>query len=379
MIDPANLLASIKRQGINYFIGVPDSLLKDFCAHVSDNVEPDRHVICANEGNAIGLASGWYVGSGEPALVYMQDSGIGNSVNPLLSLADPEVYSIPMLLIVGWRGAPGSKDEPQHMKQGRVMPALLEAMEIPYFVLDGTMDDSDGLVSEACDTMRSRMAPVVVLVKPKTFSHFESIAGSSIGFPMSREDAVKVIVDHIGREDLIVSTTGKTSRELYEYRKSGGDSRCRDFLTVGSMGHASSIAMGLSVAQAGRRVICLDGDGSAIMHMGSMAIIGQKAPRNLVHVVLNNGAHESVGGQPTVGFGIDFVRIAESCGYRTAVCVSDPAGVARAVEDACNADGPSFIEVKVSKMARSDLVRPKESPLENRESFMTICGTARRR
>ena len=379
MIESAELLAACRQQGIEYFVGVPDSLLKDFCEHLSDNVEEGRHIICANEGNAIGLAAGWYLGSGRPALVYMQNSGFGNSINPLLSLADSEVYGIPMLLIVGWRGAPESKDEPQHVKQGRVMSALLRAIEIPHFILDAAADNASKVIVEACDAMRNRMTPVVILVKPGTFTPVKSNKKRVTGLSLSREDAIKMIVDTLDANDLIVSTTGKASRELYEYRRSRGDGGCQDFMTVGSMGHASSIAMGLSSALGDRRVICLDGDGSLLMHMGSMAIIGQKGPANLVHIVLNNGAHESVGGQPTVGLEADFVGVAESCGYKRAVSVTDAEGVRKAIEDIQNVSGPSLIEVRVNLDSRSDLLRPKESPVESRKAFMKGCSSSERR
>jgi len=379
VIDPTRLLTILRGQGIGYFVGVPDSLLKDFCECVSQNIEGDKHVISANEGNAIGLAAGWFLGTGEPALVYMQNSGIGNSVNPLMSLADPEVYGLPMLLMVGWRGAPGWKDEPQHVKQGRIMPKLLEALEIPYFILDGTVVDVDGLMAKALDVMRLRMTPVVVLVKPDTFAKYASVAHQTENYPLSREEALRIIVDCLDPSDLVVSTTGKISRELYEYRKSQSTSGCMDFLTVGSMGHASSIAMGLSSALAERRVICLDGDGAILMHMGSMAVIGQKASTNLIHIVLNNGAHDSVGGQPTVGFGVNFVRIAEACGYRIAVSASEAGDVLKAMKDIRESDGPCFLEVRVNKGARGDLGRPKSTAVENREAFMKACESRKRR
>lgn len=373
MIDPLRLLTILKGHGIEYFVGVPDSLLKNFCECINGNVDGNRHVICANEGNAIGLAAGWYLGTGRPALVYMQNSGIGNSINPLMSLADPEVYGLPMLLVVGWRGAPGSRDEPQHLKQGRIMQRLLDALEIPYFVLDDTVIDLDGLMCRAVEVMHLRMTPVAVLVQPNTFKscgHFPRQAGE---YPMSREEAIRLIVDSLGPGDLVVSTTGKISRELYEYRKAKPDQGCSDFLTVGSMGHASSIAMGLSSALDGRRVICLDGDGSVIMHMGSMAIIGQKASSNLIHVVLNNGAHDSVGGQPTVGFGIDLVGIAESCGYRRTALACEAEDVSTAMKDMRQAGGPCFLEVRVNRGSRENLGRPESTTSENREAFMRTC------
>lgn len=374
MLAPAEVHGLIRRQGVEFFTGVPDSLLADFCAYVTDHEAADAHVITANEGNAVALAAGHYLGSGRPALVYMQNSGLGNAVNPLLSLADEEVYSIPMLLMIGWRGEPGVKDEPQHVKQGRVMVPMLDAMEIPGFELHDGMDDVAGVVARACAMMRERSGPVALLVRKGAFEGYKLQNTVRTGFPMDREGAVKCIVDLLGEGDVVVATTGKTSRELYEYRDTRGDGHGNDFLTVGAMGHTASIAMGVSRAQPGRRVVCIDGDGSVLMHMGSLAVIGQAGPSNLVHVVINNGAHDSVGGQPTVGFEIDLVTVAGACGYTQARSVSTPADAAAALSEFLEARGPVLLEIRVNKGARADLGRPASSPIENRQAFMERLG-----
>lgn len=363
----------LRKQGLRFFTGVPDSLLKDFCAYVTDHVSPADHVIAANEGNAVALAVGHFLGTGEPALVYMQNSGIGNAVNPLLSLADPEVYSIPMLLVIGWRGEPGVKDEPQHVKQGRVMTDLLDAMEIPWQVLDASTPDPAALVAAACTPMRERMGPAALLVREGTFERYTLRGDRPNEFPMTREDAVKAIADALCADDLVVSTTGKTSRELFEHRKATGVPG-NDFLTVGGMGHTASIAMGLARSQPARRVVCLDGDGSAIMHMGALAVIGNSALENLLHVVINNGSHESVGGQPTVGYDIDFPKIARACGYRHAASVSTLDELIAGVAELRQASGPALLEVKVRIGSRADLGRPTSTPLENRDALMKRLG-----
>ena len=364
----------IRKQGVNFFAGVPDSLLADFCAYVTDHMDDDAHVITANEGNAIALAAGHYLGTGEPALVYMQNSGLGNAVNPLLSLADEEVYSIPMLLMIGWRGEPGVKDEPQHVKQGRVMVPMLDAMEVPWFELHAGMDDVEGVIKRACALMRERSGPVALLVRKGAFEKYKLQKTVRTSFPMNREGAVKCIVDLLGKDDVVISTTGKTSRELYEYRAARGDGHGNDFLTVGAMGHTSSIAMGVARGQPDRRVVCLDGDGSVLMHMGALAIVGQSGLDNFVHVVVNNGAHDSVGGQPTTGFDIDLVASAKACGYRQAFSVTT-ADEAKAVFSGFTRNaGPVLLEIRVNKGARDDLGRPKSSPVENRDALMKRLG-----
>ncbi len=374
MHHPDGIFAFIRGQGIRFFTGVPDSLLKDFCAYVTDNMADEEHVITANEGNAVALAAGHYLGTGSPALVYMQNSGIGNAVNPLLSLADPEVYSVPMLLMIGWRGEPGVKDEPQHVKQGRVMTELMDAMEIPWFELSAETRDPGKLIAEACRLMREKSMPVALLVRKGTFEKYKLKKDVVTDYPMNREGAVKCVIDLLGEDDVVVSTTGKTSREVYEYRAERGDGHGNDFLTVGAMGHTASIAMGVARGQPGRKVICLDGDGSVLMHMGALAIIGQSVLPNLMHVVVNNGAHDSVGGQPTVGFETSLPKIAEACGYREVVSVTTADEVKAEMARLREVEGPVMLEIRTNKGARDDLGRPKTTPVENRDAFMARLG-----
>ncbi|MFP4197910.1 MAG: phosphonopyruvate decarboxylase [Methanomassiliicoccales archaeon] len=357
--------------GIDFFTGVPDSLLKDLCAYITDNAAPGRHVIAANEGNAIAMGTGWYLGTGRPALVYMQNSGIGNAVNPLTSLADREVYGIPMLLLIGWRGEPGRRDEPQHMKKGRITPDVLEALEIPWYSLGGDSDYRE-IVGEALEAMERGPGPVAILVRKGAFEKYELRDEIEEFIEMDREEAIRRVVSALGPEDIIVSTTGKTSRELYELREERGEGHGRDFLTVGSMGHASSIAAGLARSRPEREVICLDGDGSTLMHMGSMAIIGNGGLDNLLHVVINNASHDSVGGQPTVGFQVDFPTIAKACGYREALRVEGDE-IEGAVSRLRGA-GPAFLEIRVRKGAREDLGRPRSSPSEIKRELMRGLG-----
>lgn len=373
MLDCSAVYALVHEQGLRFFTGVPDSLLKDFCAYVTDHVPETDHVIAANEGNAVALAMGHFLGTGEAALVYMQNSGIGNAVNPLLSLADPEVYSIPMLLVIGWRGEPGVKDEPQHVKQGRRMTELLDALEVPWFLLPATIDDAGSAIAEAGRTMRERAGPVALLVRADTFGRYDLKRDVVTDFPMNREDAVKCVAGRLQAEDVIVATTGKASRELYEYREAQG-APGKDFLTVGGMGHTASIAMGIARVRPERLVVCLDGDGSVIMHMGALGVIANSAPANLLHVVINNGAHDSVGGQPTVGYDIDLPGIARACGYREAVSVSEPREVEEQLDRLRSQSGPALLEIKVNKGARADLGRPKSTPLQNREALMSQLG-----
>ncbi len=369
MINTSKFYTGLTSRGISFFTGVPDSLLKDICAYISDNVPEERHIISANEGASIGLAVGNYLASGNLSLVYMQNSGFGNTVNPLLSIADDDVYGIPMLLLIGWRGEPGIKDEPQHVKQGKVSEELLIAMKIPYQIIDAN-SDIDVVLDEAINTAMSEMKPYALLVRKNTFEKYKLQNDQASSFPLDREGAVKLIIDQLNEKDIVVSTTGKTSREVFEYREELNQSHEKDFLTVGAMGHTSSIAMGVAIEKKDRNVFCLDGDGSVLMHMGSLAINGlRKDLQNFKHIVINNGAHDSVGGQPTVGFEIDFPKIAESCGYTLADTASEVDEIIVKLNKMINHKGRAFLELKVNKGARENLGRPTTTPKENKKAF----------
>ena len=353
-MEAADFVQVLRASGVDFFTGVPDSLLKSLCAFVTDHCGAN-HVIAANEGGAVGLAAGHYLATGRPALVYLQNSGQGNAVNPLASLADPDVYSIPMLLLVGWRGMPGAHDEPQHVKQGKITLPLFETMGLPAWVLPDDEQAALEIASRAVAQAMSERRPVALVVKKGFFAEYRLEHVRPDIATRAREAAIEDILKALPDDAVVVSTTGMISREVYETRLRLGQGHENDFLTVGSMGHASQIALGIAMAKPQRKVFCLDGDGAIIMQMGNLAIVGQSPCANLVHVVLNNSAHDSVGGQPTVGGAIDLEALATALGY--------------------NRPGhPVFRQVKVAKGARKDLGRPKEPPQVNKALFMRTLG-----
>lgn len=364
--------AQLGKEGFHFYTGVPDSLLKHFCAYVTDHAEASAHLIAANEGNAIALATGHTLATSQAAVVYLQNSGLGNLINPLTSLADPEVYSIPMLLLIGWRGEPGRPDEPQHVKQGRINNDLLDVLEIPWEILPGEAESANETLARLTATMRERSGPVALVVRKGSFEDYP-LQSTQVqdGLSLSREAAIEQVIHALGPDDIVVSTTGKPSREVFEIRKAqADDGRTRDFLTVGSMGHSSQIALGIALAKPDRRVVMIDGDGALIMHMGGLGITGERQPKNLYHVVLNNGAHESVGGQPTVGFHLDIPAIARACGYPAAERVRSAGDLARALPGFLEQPGPALLEIQVALGSRAELGRPDRSPRENKEAFM---------
>ncbi len=357
--------------GSDFYTGVPDSQLKALCNYLmaTYGIDPRHHVIAANEGNCTALAAGYHLATGKVPVVYMQNSGEGNMINPVASLLNDKVYAIPAVFIVGWRGEPGIHDEPQHIYQGQVTVKLLEDMGIASYIIG--KDTSDEEVASAMESFRPLLAEgkdVAFVIRKGALTDAPKVEYKN-GNTMVREEIIRHIVAASG-EDPIVSTTGKASRELFEIREANGRSHKYDFLTVGSMGHSSSIALGVAINKPDRRVWCIDGDGAVLMHMGAMAVIGANKPSNLIHIVINNGAHETVGGMPTVASCIDLVSIAKACGYPSAVSVDTFDALDAELAAARSRSELSLIEVKCSIGAREDLGRPTTTALENKLNFM---------
>ena len=369
MIRPEFFIEKLREQGVDCFAGVPDSLLKNVCAYITDHCDAQHNIIAANEGAAVGLAAGHYLATGKPACVYMQNSGEGNIINPLASLTDPEVYNIPVLLLIGWRGKPGVHDEPQHVKQGKVTTGLLNTMGINFDVLSKDEDKAEKQIAKAVEAL-SRKEVYALVIEKDTFDSYTLQNVENNSYTMSREEAIQTVAAALDEKDCIVSTTGMISRELFEYRTQMNQGHERDFLTVGSMGHASQIALGIAMEKPDRRVWCFDGDGATIMHMGSMAIVASKQPKNYVHVVFNNGAHDSVGGQPTVGLNIDIPRIARAVGYAHTYSVSTTEDLQDILNEMQKTEGLVLLEIKVKKGNRKDLGRPTTTPIQNKEALM---------
>lgn len=362
--------------GSDFYTGVPDSQLKALCNYLMNTygIDKKHHIIAANEGNCTALAAGYHLATGKVPVVYMQNSGEGNIINPVASLLNDKVYAIPVVFIVGWRGEPGIHDEPQHIYQGEVTVKLLEDMDIKAFAIGkDTTDEEVVAVMEEYKKVLAQGKDVAFVIRKGALSYGEEVVYENDN-KMVREDIIKHIVQATG-EDPIVSTTGKASRELFETREANGQSHKYDFLTVGSMGHSSSIALGVAINKPDTKVWCVDGDGAVLMHMGSMAVLGANAPENMVHVVINNGAHETVGGMPTVASNIDLVAIAKACGYPYAVCVDSFEALDEELAAAKKRAMLSFIEVKCSIGAREDLGRPTTTALENKNNFMDYLKT----
>lgn len=369
MLNQNLVLEELKKNGVTFFTGVPDSYLNGFCNYILEHM-PAQNIIAANEGNAVGIASGYYFATKEIPLVYMQNSGMGNTVNPLASLVDEHVYSVPMLLLIGWRGQPGTGDWPQHELQGEITPGILDLMHIPYTVLEDDDRKVSRVLATAVSFARENRKPYALIV-PKGVMAGEKKNNRDDKYPLSREDAIEIILDNLPAGTIYSATTGRATRELFFLREKRKEGREHDFLNVGAMGHTSSVALGMALVKKDRKVVCLDGDCGAMMHLGAMTMIGKLDVPNFIHIVLNNGAHESVGGQPSAGHLVDFTRIAEACGYQT---VGKPVTTRDELIEAVNVlrvgKRASFMDVRIHKGLSGKLPSLDFSHKEAIDSFI---------
>ncbi len=371
MISPESLFEVFAKNNLTFFTGVPDSTFKAWMSFLDDeHGKRLTNIITVNECEATAVAAGHYLGSGTPAVVYLQNSGFGKPVNPITSLLDKEVYGIPALLMIGWRGEPGKKDEPQHKKMGRIMLDMLKVLEIPAVVLTDNPAEIDAEIQKAKEWMQQHSAPYALIVRSGIVDEtYEKKVKHVQNFEMVREDAIKAIVDTLDPSDIVVSTTGKTSRELFEYRVARNETPC-DFYTVGSMGCASAIGFGIALKNPHKKIFVLDGDGAALMQFGSFATIGHYAAPNFYHVLIDNQSHDSTGGQPTVSTTVNFENVARATGYKDVVSISSRDGLVETLKHFRNKQGPALLIVNCRTGSRKDLGRPTSTPVENKESFM---------
>ncbi len=374
-IKPEELYNILSSQGIDFFTGVPDSTIKYFCFYLEDDLPKSNHVIAANEGNSIAIATGYHLSTGKIPLVYMQNSGLGNAINPLTSLVDKELFAIPMLIMIGWRGEPGKKDAIQHLKDGRIQIDLLESLELPYTILPSENYDIESQISDSIKVAKESQSPYVILVRKNSFEpYYSKDSRTNPSSLMSREEAISGIIDQLTIDDVVISTTGKASRELHDLRNRSDSMNKGDFLVVGSMGHASSIALGVALQESERNIYCIDGDGALIMHMGALCTIGKYSTPNFRHILINNFSHESVGGQESSSDVTDYSELSKAVSYNNYFKISKMSEFQKIFRNFQKNIGPSFLEIVVAPGSRSDLSRPDFTPLENKKRFMEFLG-----
>jgi len=370
MISCEELFEAFKKNDLTFFTGVPDSTFKDFMSFLLEEHENNlTNIIASNECEAIAIAAGYHLATKKIGVVYMQNSGEGKTVNPLTSLCDKEVYSIPLVMIIGWRGEPGKHDEPQHKKMGRITLSLLDTLEIPYQIISDDPKEAAMMISNAKNQAQQISSPVALIIKSDILEKYTPKRRLELKYEMSREDAIKEILDNLDGNEIIISTTGKTSRELFEERTRRQE-KTRDFYTVGSMGCSASIALGIALQKPQKKVFVFDGDGAVIMQMGALATIGHYKPKNLRHIIFDNESHESTGAQPTVSSSLDFVQTALSCGYGSAQIIKTRSELKDFILNLEKQKSPSMTIIKANATSRKELGRPTSTPLENKQSFM---------
>jgi len=370
ILDAGKFLEIIETLGDTFYTGVPDSLLSPFIDKVMEQYGvSDKHIVAANEGAAVGLAAGHYLATSRPAIVYMQNSGIGNTINPICSLLHEKVYNIPVVFVIGWRGEPSTKDEPQHVFQGEATLSLLDCLEIPYVVVG-----KDSNLTDTIDSFRKHLEAgksVAFVIRKDALTNNNKMKYASSA-PLSREQALETILERSTDKDIYVCTTGKLSREVFEIRKQANKGHGHDFLTVGSMGHSLAIAHGIAIAKPEKKIWCLDGDGAILMHMGTMAVVSVHSPKNLIHVVINNGAHETVGGLPAVSTNLNLSELALAMGYNKVFRLNNQEDLSNILYEINGEECPVFIEIICNLTSRADLGRPTNTPIENKNALMSV-------
>jgi len=366
MITCQQLAKIFKSQSFTFFTGVPCSIFKDWLNFVGEKKQFQK-VAVASEGEACAIASGFYLATGKTPVVYMQNSGLGNSVDPLTSLMNKEVYGIPALLLISWRGEPRIKDEPQHLKMGKITFRLLNTLGIPFVALSDNEKTAGRQIKKAKAYLKKRELPYAIIVRKGTVASYQAKKKKD-KYSLTRERAIELIIGELKGNAAVISTTGKTSRELFELRKRKRQGHKCDFYTLGSMGCSAGIALGVALQKPKKKVFVFDGDGSVLMKMGTLATVGHYLPKNFYHIIFDNNTHDSTGGQRTVSDTVQFDKVAKACGYKSARVLSREKEIKESLSNI--KQGPLMLVIKVKKGSREGLGRPTLSPLKMKKSFM---------
>jgi len=368
MLKGSQLIKLLVKEDLNFITGIPCSILKSFLTHLN-KVKKIKHILATNEGEASALAVGYYLATKKIPIIYMQNSGLANSVNPLISLLDKEVYSIPALLLISWRGQPNRKDEPEHIKMGRITLELLKLLGIPYLLLSSDETKAAQEIKRAKQYLKKNNSPTAIIIRKGILAYSQSKKEKNI-YSLTREGAIKIIVDNLKDNRLIISTTGKTSRELFEYRENKNQNHQTDFYMVGSMGCVAAIALGIALEKPKKRIFVFDGDGAVLMKMGTLATVGYHLPKNFYHIIFDNRAYDSTGGQSTISNSVSFDKVASACGYKSVKTVSTKKELINSIRKIELQKSPHLFVIKVKKGSRDDLTRPTEMPWQNKVAFM---------
>lgn len=371
MISCQDFFNILKENGFTFFTGIPDSTFKNFMKFIVDNDGKClQNLVACNECESIALSAGYYLATNKIGIAYMQNSGLGKAINPLTSLCDQDTYSIPVLLLIGWRGEPGKNDAPQHKKMGRIMLSLLETLEIPYSILEPDLDYIKNEMKKAKKYFNNRKEPYAFIIRRNFFEDYDIKTLQKNNYELNREEAIELIMDNLDENDIVISTTGLISREVYEYRENREKDHFKSFYNIGSMGCASSIGLSIALQRPNKRILIFDGDGAAIMQMGVFTTIGKNFPDNLVHIIFDNHAHETTGNQPSNSTAVNFHQVALASNYNYGTIVTTKSQLLDVINEIKHKKGPQMIVVRVKMGFRLDLKRPEKEPTNYKEYLM---------
>jgi phosphonopyruvate decarboxylase len=371
MLSPEKLVRWLAENGVTFATGIPDSVLGGLCWELMKETSGINHVIACNEAAAVATAIGWHIGTNSIPLVYLQNSGLGSAVNPLASLAAGEVFHVPVLLLIGWRGKPGRLDEPQHRLMGSATVPILNCLGIPVDELPPDEEIAHDAITKIFGEIRVTGESRALVVEMGTIGPSESIPWSRYHAGLwTGAEALRHLCRRMPKDDLCVSTVGLVSRLLAAYRSGHRQEPANDLLAVGGLGLVSQLALGLALATPTRRIWCFDGDGSLLMHLGALTSVGASKPKNFVHVLFNNGIHESVGGLPSANQDTAFLQISRACGYKWDASAANAADLDILDHWLQDRDGPYFLELRVSRNVDLEVGRPRTSPRANKDMVM---------
>ena len=363
MIKTEEFISFLTKKKINFFCGVPDSTLNSFLNALS--IKKKKNVIAPNEGGAVALAMGYYLKTKKIPLVYMQNLGLGNATDPLTSLCAPEVYSIPMVLLIGWRGNPHMKDEPQHLVTGKNTLNILKLFKIKTVIIRS--NKSFKSIGKIINHSQKFKKIVAIVVPPGIFSKL-SVKVKKSNLPI-RSNVIEKILRSVKKNTRIISTIGFSSREFFQVKKEKKIKNGKLFLMVGGMGHASATSLGVHLNSGKNEVICVDGDGAFLMHMGNVATAGVYAKKNFKYILFDNNAHESTGVQPTISNKINFKKIASGFGFKKVYELKTKKDVENKLSKIMKLTQPTFIRIVVATGTFKKLERPKDL-YEIKDKFM---------
>ena len=354
MIKVDALINLLKKNNTNFFTGVPDSVLKELSSYLKNK---RNHIIATNEGAAVSIGIGHYLSTKKIPCIYMQNSGLSNALNPLISIAHKKVYSIPLILVIGWRGSPRIKDEPQHNVKGKITQQLLKLLNIKYTVLKSNKDFAK--FDKQIKYAKKSKSIVACLIERGTLQKIIKSNSKKDFYNLDKEFFLKKLLEELPSKSKVIASTGYNSRELMYLRKKFNFNNSKDFYMVGGMGHTSSVALGFSLSSK-NKTFCIDGDGSFLMHLGSIMTAGNFANKNFKYILLNNNTHDSVGGQSTNADNIDFDRLSKSLGFKKFYSIKKKQNLRKIIKNFIKINSPSFLEVKVTNSKIKKLPRPDD-------------------